>query len=263
MRLTFLALFSLLLIPRWAFAEAVAGAVVTSKEWQVKRGKDMIETFIGDVRYHTQKNEILAAWARFYHNSQNWILKGNIRATRQEDTGDHLKVFGDLASYNQNTQSGWIRPAKHDGKRQILIIRQPVIGLPDHATADWAKWTGDSKTVLIGHVHSKGPRLESWSDKTTILENPGVKTGCSVRHVVLTGSRPVAIKFPQDKKDWQGSVKADILRTRNPHLSNQDGVDESNPTICGQDRFTALGHARGWIVFRKTSHKKSKAKKKK
>lgn len=263
MKITALVLCSLFILARLSFADAVAGAVVTSKEWQVKRGKDSIETFIGDVRYHTQKNEILAKWARFFHATQKWFLKGDVRATRTEDTGDILKVFGDIASYNQNTQSGWIRPAKHRGKSQILIIRQPLIGPPDHATADWAKWTGNSKTILIGHVHSKGPRLESWSDKTTILEGPGKKAGCSLRRVILTGSRPVAVKFPQDPKDWHGAVKGDLLKTRNPHPSNQDSAANSNSDVCGQDRFTALGHARGWIVFRKTSHQKSKAQKKK
>jgi hypothetical protein len=261
MRTTLLAAFVFLLALSLCKAEKVAGSVVTSQEWQVKRGTNTVEYFTGDVHYHANKNEIYSDRARFDHNSQNWFLNGHVQATRKEDSGEFWQAFGEHGFYNQDNQTGWLRP---DSKaKQVPMVRYPLIGLPDHATANWVRWMGESKTILIGSVHSKGPRLESWSDKTTILESPGLKTDCSLRRVILTGSRPVARKFAQDQNDWQSAIKADILRTKDPHPSKQESSKDDNPMFCGEDRFVALGHARGWIIFHNSKKKKSKSNKKK
>lgn len=238
-----------------SLAKAVAGAVVTSHQWRVERGTNTIESFRGNVRYHSGPNKIFSDWARFDHNRQQWFFKGHVRASHKEDSGALLKAYGASGDYNQNSQDGNLNPAKN---RQILMIRVQPRGLPDRATANHVLWKGESKTVLIGRVHSKGPRLETWSDKTLILDKPLGRSGCSLRRVFLTGQRPVAVKFPQDKKDWRGAVKADTLKTHTPHATGQESSSESGDAFCGPDRFVALGRARGWIIFKNSEKKKKK-----
>ncbi len=237
-----------------ARAEQVAGAVVTSKEWDVKRGKNTIENFSGDVHYHSGPNQIWSDWARFNHALQDWLFKGHVKAFHIEDSGTVLKAYGEKGGYNQATQKGWLKPSAK--QKQVLLIRQPLNEFPGHATADKVRWVGTSKTTLDGHVHAQNLQTESWSDKSVILENPGDKPGCSLRRVTLSGSRPVAVKFRQAPKDWTGAVKADQLKMFEPHLSNQEGSDGSD--VCGESRYVALGHARGWMVFQNSKKRKKK-----
>ncbi len=240
-----------------AYAEPVAGAVVTSSEWNVKRGKNTIEDFSGHVHYHSGANQIWSNWARFDHALQNWVFRGHVKARHIEESGTILKAYGDKGAYNQATQTGWLIPSPK--QKQVLLIHEPLNRFPGRATANKISWVGTSKTTLTGRVHAQEAQMESWSDKAVILENPGKITGCSLRRVTLSGHRPVAVKSRQDPKDWTGAVKADRLKTFEPYLSNQESSDSSD--ICGESRYVALGHARGWIVFKNS--KKSKKKKSK
>ncbi len=240
-----------------AHADPMAGAVVTSSEWDVKRGKDTIENFSGKVHYHSGPNQIWSDWARFDHALQNWIFRGRVKARHVEESGTVLNAYGNKGAYNQATQKGWLIPSRE--QKQVLLIHQPINSFPGRATADKVNWVGTSKTVLTGRVHARDAQMESWSDKAVILENPEKQAGCSLRRVTLSGSRPVAVKSRQDAKDWAGAVKADQLKTFEPHPSNQESSGSGD--ACGANRYVALGHARGWIVFKNSKkHKKKKSK---
>ncbi len=239
-------------------AGPVAGAVVTSSEWDVKRGKDTIEDFSGNVHYHSGPNQIWSDWARFDHALQNWIFKGHVKALHVEESGTVLKAYGSKGSYNEATQKGWLLPSPK--QKQVLLIHEPLNSFPGHATANKINWVGTAKTTLTGRVHAQEGQMESWSDKAVILESPAKQEGCSLRRVTLSGNRPVAVKSRQDPKDWTGAVKADRLKTFEPHPSNQESSDSSD--VCGENRYVAMGHARGWIVFKNSKKRKKKKSKK-
>ncbi|MDE2510895.1 MAG: hypothetical protein KGL74_07220, partial [Elusimicrobia bacterium] len=61
----------------------VAGSVVRSKEWVVRRGKIKEEEFIGDVRYDAAGARLSADWALYRQEPDDWRARGHIRARKE------------------------------------------------------------------------------------------------------------------------------------------------------------------------------------
>jgi lipopolysaccharide export system protein LptA len=206
-------------------ASPVAGSVVSSDEWKVRRGADKEEEFIGDVRYRTGRTFLKSDWALFKHATQGWQAKGRVRVDRLLDDGATLTAEGDEAVFDQRKQAGALT-----GRDGVSFLRAPTDAEPDHGRADRSEWKGPNRAAAVGAVRIWGPRMEVQADRADYDLVPGELT--------LTGGRPVLLKlegFDPSSSDWVGALQGDIVRSY------------ENPR-----RLTADGKARGWIDFTQT-----------
>ena len=207
---------------------SVAGAVVRSREWIIRRGPQREEEFVGDVSYRKGPSLLTSDWALFKHESQTWQARGHVRLKLTLKSGDRVDVSGETAAYDQTTARGHLLGPK--GAR-ISFERFPSEGPPDSGTARRLDWEGQQNARLTGQVHVWGPRLELWGDQADYAADHASLT--------LTGSRPVLHALQPG--DWTGAVQADrIVALENP------------------DRLQADGKARGWIRFKDKLEKLAK-----
>lgn len=223
---------ALLLCAVSAFGQGspVAGGVVSSKEWRVKRGAEKEEEFIGDVRYRTGPSVIKSDWALYKHEAQTWELKGRVSVDRTLESGDRVDARGDRAFVRMKQKAGHMTSSS-----MVDFKRLPVDGSdPDFGEARRLEWTGRERISLIGEARLWGPRLESWSDRADY-------DGAS-NEILMTGGRPVVRKFsgwaPDD--DWIGALKGDEVRA-----------------YQAQRRLSADGHVVGWLEFKRLKGPKS------
>lgn len=210
-----------LLLPALALGQAgpVAGSVVRSKEWKIKRAPQREEEFIGEVRYQSGPTRFSADWALFQHEAKLWQARGRVAVTRTSESGEVLDARGERAQHDQTTEKGWLR-AKEGGL--LVFTRTPAGEAPDHGETQRLAWQGKNDLLAFGQVHLWGPRLEAWADEAhwrgELLE--------------LSGSRPVLHRLQGD--DWTGAVKADRIT-----------ASRSAQTV------SADGKTAGWLVFKK------------
>jgi hypothetical protein len=200
-------------------AGSVAGSVVRSKEWVVRRGKAREEEFIGDVHYDAAGTKLSADWALYRQGPNDWRARGNIYARREFAAGDVLETWGEKAWHDQNTLKGRLEPA---GGVLIPILRTPLKGAPDHAEGEHLSWIGESVGVLTGRAHGWGPRDEFWADAARYDHLRAIQT------LTLSGSRPAVHEYAGGK---DAAVKADRI------------VAFDSPR-----RAIATGRAMGWIL---------------
>lgn len=195
----------LLLLAPLSFSQGsspVAGGVVSSKEWRVRRGADKEEEFIGDVRYRTGASVIRSDWALYKHAAQTWQLRGHVKVDRALDSGDTVESVGDKAFAEMLKKTGWMT-----AEDRVAVTRTPADGTePDRARARRLEWEGKTRGALIGEVHLWGPRLEGWADRADYDEPTG--------EILMTGGRPVTRKFAgwAADDDWSGALKGDTVR---------------------------------------------------
>lgn len=220
----------LLLLPPAGAARAasVAGAVVRSKEWVVRRGAKREEEFIGDVRYDAAGTHLSADWALYRQTSKDWQVKGNVFARREFADGDAVETRGETAWYDQASQAGRIAPAA--GGR-VTVLRTPSQGGPDHAEGDRLTWEGRSAGVLAGRARGWGPRGEFWAETARYERRPTGQT------LTLDGARPVAHNF-------EGAADAAL---------KADRIVASSPPR----RVSAEGRALGWILLQSSATRTS------
>lgn len=203
-------------------ASSVAGSVVRSKEWIVRRGKTREEEFVGDVRYDSAGVKLSADWALFRQESRDWKARGNVVLRKDLENGDMITARGQTARYSEATKAGTLFPAA--GER-ILFTRTPASGEePDHGEGAQLDWEGGEWAALSGRARVWGPRLQAWAD-TARYEPPR-------KRLTLRGGRPVARKVDEDA-GWTTAMKADEI----------DAVDSPR-------RLEARGKVRGWLIFK-------------
>ena len=224
MRLALLAVLPLLLSSgaRAQSSASVAGSVVRSKEWIVRRGKSREEEFVGDVRYESAGVKLAADWALFLQESRDWKARGNVVLRKDLENGDVITARGETARYSEATKAGTLEPAA--GQR-IPFTRAPADGTePDHGDGARLTWQGGDWAALSGRARVWGPRLQAWAD-TARYEPPSKKLS-------LRGGRPVARKVDEEG-GWTTALKADEI----------DAVDSPR-------RLEARGKVRGWLIFK-------------
>ena len=204
-------------------AGPVAGGVVSSKEWTIRRstsGKE--EEFTGDVRYRSGPTLFTADWALLKHATMLWRARGRVHVVHALEGGDTIDGQGDEATLRQQTGEGRLT-----GKQGVRFLRTPAGGEPDQSRADRLEWYGKSKVSAVGAVHTWGPRLEDWADRADYDNAAGKLT--------LTGGRPVVLKLPgfdEANSDWIAAMQGDVVTaSRHPR------------------RLTADGKSRGWLEF--------------
>ena len=205
-------------------APSVAGSVVRSKEWVVRRGKKREEEFIGDVRYDAAGTVLTSDWALYRQEPDDWQARGHIAARRTFPEGDVLETRGETARYNQKTQAGTLEPTA--GGR-VPVLRTPPLGGTDHAEGDRLTWEGESAAVLSGRARGWGPRGEFWASAARLERGPSGKV------LTLTGERPVAHNLAGTA---DAALKADKI------------VAFDAPRRC-----IATGRALGWIIAQSSS----------
>ena len=167
-------------------ATPVAGSVVRSKEWIVRRGKSREEEFVGDVRYDSAGTKFSSDWALYRQGPDDWRARGHIRARKEFPAGDAVEASGETASYSEKTLIGALEPAR--GGRVPVLHSQPD-GEPDHAEGDHLSWVGETVGVLSGRARGWGPRGEFWADSARYDRD------ALVRSLTLNGDRPVLHNF--------------------------------------------------------------------
>lgn len=204
-------------------AGPVAGGVVSSKEWTIRRstaGKE--EEFTGDVRYHSGPTTFTADWALLKHATMLWRARGRVRVAHNLEGGDVLEGHGDEAVFRQQTGEGRLT-----AKQGVRFTRAPAGAEPDQGRADRLEWQGKDKVAAVGAVHIWGPRLEDWADRADYDNAAG--------RLTLTGGRPVLLKLPgfdEANSDWTAAMQGDVVTaSRFPR------------------RLTADGNSRGWLDF--------------
>ena len=196
---------ALLLAAPLAFGQGgspVAGGVVSSKEWRVKRGAEKEEEFTGDVRYRTGPSVIRSDWALYKHEAQTWRLRGRVRVDRTMDSGDKVQAAGDDAFLRMKDRSGWLTD-----KDLVTFRREPADGGgADEGHGRRLEWQGRDRAALIGEARLWGPRLETWSDRIDYDDASG--------EILLSGGRPVLRKYANwsAEDDWTGALKGDRVR---------------------------------------------------
>lgn len=212
-------------------ASSVAGSVVRSKEWIVRRGKEREEEFVGDVRYESAGTKLSADWALFRQESRDWTARGRVVLRKDMDDGDVITARGETARYNEATKAGTLLPGS--GER-IAFTRAPAQGEPDRGEGDRLEWRDEDWAALVGRARVWGPRLQAWADSAR-YEPPSKK-------LLLRGGRPVVRKVDEDG-GWTTALKADAI----------DATDSPR-------RLEARGKVRGWLAFKDEGKLTEKAK---
>jgi hypothetical protein len=218
-----------LLLASWTFALAekpspIAGGIVSSDEWKVRRLPLMEEEFIGHVRYRSAQNVLRSDWALYQHESQSWKARGAVAIEHKLASGELLEARGEEASFSQKTQQGSLTaPASVDFKRI------PPLEEPDYGQAGRVDWKGQEIIALSGGVHIWGPRLEAWSHRAD--------WEAGTRRLRLWGGQPVLRKIAGS---WVGAIQADEISATDKPASS-----------AGFSRrlVEASGGAKGWLEF--------------
>src|SRR5262245_34539835 len=92
----------------------LAGSVVRSREYVVRRTPHKIEEFIGDVYYRGGDRELRSDRARFDHQSQVWHGRGHVTGILRRKNGSVIEVRGDELEHNVRTGKGWLNEKNPD-----------------------------------------------------------------------------------------------------------------------------------------------------
>ena len=113
-------LFAFLLMPAFCQAQdvtALLGGMVKSDRWLIRKDK-MEEEFIGNVSYANDMYTVKADYGLSERKKQNFTLKGNVYASRKENSSK-AEVTADTFFYNKTNDSGFALPA---AKKQISAV---------------------------------------------------------------------------------------------------------------------------------------------
>lgn len=207
----------------------VAGSVVRSKEWVIRRGADKEEEFIGDVRYQSAGTRLAADWALFRHADRTWQARGSVSLRRQSDDGTVFEAVGQKAGHAEESKRGYLEPAPGE---QVRFTRTEPGLEPDRGLSGRVTWNGESRVTLSNGAKVWGPRLELAAEEAVYEKAEG--------RLTLDGGRPVLRKV---EGEWTTALKADqIVATEAPR------------------RIEARGRVKGWMIFRDRDKLKELAK---
>ncbi len=209
----------LFLSPAAAQSTPVAGSVVRSKEWVIRRGASKEEEFIGDVRYQSAGTHLTSDWALFKHADRTWQARGAVYLRREAADGAIFEARGQKAGHDEVTKRGYMEPAA--GER-VRFTRTPPGLEPDRGESGRVSWSGESKVTLSAGAKVWGPRLELAADEAVYEKADG--------RLTLNGGRPVLRKV---EGEWTTALKADqVVALESPR------------------RVSARGAVKGWMIFK-------------
>ena len=208
---------------------SVAGSVVRSKEWVIRRGDSKEEEFIGDVRYQSAGTRLTSDWALFRHADRTWQARGAVFLRREASDGTVFEARGEKAGHDEASKRGYLDPAAGERVR----FKRTAPGLePDHGESGRVTWNGESRVTMSAGAKVWGPRLELAADEAVYEKAEG--------RLTLDGGRPVLRKV---EGEWTTALKADqVAATESPR------------------RIEARGRVKGWMIFRDRDKLKELAK---
>jgi len=214
---------------RAAESTPVAGSVVRSKEWVIRRGESKEEEFIGDVRYQSSGTRLTSDWALFKHADKTWLARGSVFLSRTSTDGSVFEARGAKAGHDERSKRGFLEPARGE---VVRFIRTPPGLEPDRGESGRVTWNGEKTVTLSSGAKVWGPRLELAADQAVYEKADG--------RLTLSGGRPVLRKV---EGEWTTALKADeIVATESPR------------------RVEAHGRVVGWMIFKDRDKLKELAK---
>jgi len=219
--MTILALFALLCSSAAAepAATPVAGSIVRSKEWVIRRGVKKEEEFVGNVRYESAGTRLTSDWALFKHADRTWQARGAVGLRRETADGTVFEASGQKAGHDEEFKRGFLEPAPGE---TVPFKRTPLGLEPDHGESGRVSWNGESQVTLSSGAKVWGPRLELAADEAIYEKADG--------RLTLNGGRPVLRKI---EGEWTTALKADeVVATEVPR------------------RIEARGRVKGWMIFK-------------
>lgn len=220
--MTVLALLAILCAPVVAAESAatpVAGSIVRSKEWVIRRGANKEEEFIGNVRYESAGTRLTSDWALFKHADRTWQARGAVGLRRETLDGTVFEASGQRAGQDEVSKRGFLEPAPGE---TVPFKRTPPGLEPDHGEGGRVSWNGESQVTLSSGAKVWGPRLELAADEAVYEKADG--------RLTLNGGRPVLRKI---EGEWTTALKADeVVATEVPR------------------RIEARGRVKGWMIFK-------------
>jgi hypothetical protein len=208
---------------------SVAGSVVRSKEWVIRRGDNKEEEFIGEVRYQSAGTRLTSDWALFKHADRSWQARGSVSVRRETKDGSVLEAHGDKAGHSEETMRGYLDPVP--GER-VRFTRGSPGQEPDHGESGRVTWDGESRVTMSAGAKVWGPRLELAAEQAVYEKAEG--------RLTLDGGRPVLRKV---EGEWTTALKADqVVATESPR------------------RIEAHGRVKGWMIFKDRDKLKELAK---
>ncbi|MEK7234858.1 MAG: hypothetical protein AAB268_13665 [Elusimicrobiota bacterium] len=229
--MTLLPLLALVCAPAVAesVATPVAGSVVRSKAWIIRRGENKEEEFIGSVRYESAGTRLSADWALFKHADRTWQARGAVALRRVSADGTQFEARGQKAGHDEPSKQGFLEPAPGES---VLFTRTPPGLDTDHGESGRISWNGESRVTLSSGAKVWGPRLELAADEVVYAKAEG--------RLTLNGGRPVLRKV---EGEWTTALKADeVVATEAPR------------------RIEARGRVKGWMIFKDPARLKELAK---
>lgn len=196
----------------------VAGSVVRSKEWVVRRGANKEEEFIGDVRYDSAGTRLSCDWALFKHRDRSWRARGHVLFRQRLSDGSTVMAYGEQAGHDLNSKRGYLEPAP--GAR-VAFTRTPPGEAPDHGESGRISWDAERRVTMSAGTKVWGPRLELAADEAVYELTDD--------RLTLGGGRPVLRKV---SGEWTTALKADEV-----------------VAFKSSRRLEARGAVRGWLVF--------------
>lgn len=205
----------------------LAGLVVRSEDYAIRRGQDVVEEWTGKVSYRHQGREFYSDWAERRHSDDRFHARGRVRGVWKFKDGTVIEAAGEDAVHDGKKNAGRLTP----GAGKLLAFERRAPGLPEPDRGESREMTWDvpaGKLRLEGDVRTWGPSGRSWSDRAEY--DLGSKT------LALSGSRPVLVSgaaaLRADREDWNGAVQAERIEA------------SDRPR-----RVEAQGRVKGWIVF--------------
>lgn len=203
--------------------QPMAGSVVKSDEWIVRRSPEKEEEFIGNVSYRRGPAQVHADRALFRHLDRHWRLRGHVQAEHRFGNGDRVELRGDRADFSMESKTGDLNG---ENARPIGITHTSPDAIVHRGHAGTARWSS-AAIRLERDVNLTGPRLDAWADNAELE--------AATRTLNLDGGRPVL--YPR-LGAWHGAVKADSITAR--HLLAPEGAAWV---------ITANGAVTGWLQF--------------
>ena len=199
----------------------IAGGVVQSDEWVVRRDKNE-EEFTGHVRFDRARDHGQSDWALYEKGKGLWKLKGGVHGLRETEKGEILELWADEADYHMDSKDGRARGTKDRMRFRRTFTRkgQPVVW---DGTAQEAVWNGgDQRMRLLGGVTVDGADI--------FLRSRAAVWDQATRKGELQGGRPVG-RFSGER--YVSACQADVI-----------GVSDDPQTI------EAHGGVTGWFVMK-------------
>lgn len=224
----------------------LAGLVVRSDDYAIRRGDEVVEEWTGNVLYRRQGQELASDRAERRHARDQWRARGRVRGSWKFKDGSSLKALGEEATHDGVKNSGTLKPQA--GRLLSFELQAAGQPEPDLGEARELSWDLPADAFrLDGEVRLWGPSGRVWAERAAYDR--------SQRSLVLSGNRPVLVSgsaalrektAPKPKprvetredgsadegRDWNGAVQADrIEAVENPR------------------RVLAKGAVKGWVLF--------------